>query len=40
MLAMLAQTAMPEAYEQGGWVVGITTVLGFLAAYAMKALAG
>lgn len=40
MLAMLAQTAMPEAYEQGGWVVGITTVLGFLTAYAMKALAG
>lgn len=36
MLAMLAETAMPEAYEQGGWVVGITTVLGFLAAYWMK----
>ncbi|MEK7285497.1 MAG: cyclic nucleotide-binding domain-containing protein [Chloroflexota bacterium] len=38
MLAMLAQTAMPEAYEQGGWVVGISTVLGFLAAYFMKTL--
>lgn len=38
MLAMLAQTAMPEAYEQGGWVVGIATVLGFLAAYFMKTL--
>ncbi len=38
MLAMLAQTAMPEAYEQGGWVVGLTTVLGFLAAYLMKTL--
>lgn len=36
MLAMLAETAMPEAYEQGGWIVGITTVLGFLAAYWMK----
>jgi CRP-like cAMP-binding protein len=38
MLAMLAETAMPEAYEQGGWVVGLTTVLGFLAAYFMKTL--
>ncbi|MBI2323541.1 MAG: cyclic nucleotide-binding domain-containing protein [Chloroflexi bacterium] len=38
MLAMLAQTAMPEAYEQGGWVVGIATVLGFLTAYLMKTL--
>ena len=33
MLAMLSETAMPEAYEQGGWVVGICTILGFLAAY-------
>lgn len=38
MLAMLAQTAMPEAYEEGGWVVGIATVLGFLAAYYTKTL--
>jgi CRP-like cAMP-binding protein len=33
ILAMLAQTAMPEAYEHGGSVVGICTVLGFLSAY-------
>lgn len=33
MLAMLAETAMPEAFEQGGWVVGVCTILGFLAAY-------
>jgi CRP-like cAMP-binding protein len=38
MLAMLAQTAMPEAYEEGGWLVGIATVLGFLAAYYTKTL--
>jgi ZIP family zinc transporter len=33
ILAMLAQTAMPEAYEHGGSVVGICTVLGFLTSY-------
>ncbi len=32
MLAMLAETMMPEAYEQGGSVTGISTILGFLAA--------
>ncbi|MEW6202330.1 MAG: cyclic nucleotide-binding domain-containing protein [bacterium] len=32
MLAMIAQTMLPEAYEHGGWLVGILTVLGFLAA--------
>lgn len=32
MLAMVAQTMLPEAYEQGGWLVGVMTVLGFLAA--------
>lgn len=32
MLAMTAQTMLPEAYEQGGWLVGTLTVLGFLAA--------
>ncbi len=40
MLAMLAETAMPEAYEQGGWVVGICTILGFLAAYFLISLRG
>jgi hypothetical protein len=32
MLAMLAETMMPEAYEQGGSITGISTILGFLAA--------
>ncbi|MEW5944992.1 MAG: cyclic nucleotide-binding domain-containing protein [bacterium] len=32
MLAMIAQTMLPEAYEHGGWLVGVLTVLGFLAA--------
>jgi CRP-like cAMP-binding protein len=32
MLAMAAQTMLPEAYEQNVWTVGIFTVLGFLAA--------
>jgi CRP-like cAMP-binding protein len=32
MLAMLAETMMPEAYEQGGSVTGMSTILGFLAA--------
>lgn len=36
MLAMTAQTMLPEAYEQGGWIVGSLTVLGFLAALFFK----
>lgn len=39
MLAMIAQTMMPEAYEHGGWLVGILTVLGFLSALMFRALA-
>lgn len=35
ILAMLAETAMPEAYEHGGSIVGICTVLGFLVSYYM-----
>jgi hypothetical protein len=30
MLAMAAQTMLPEAYEQNIWTVGIFTVLGFM----------
>ncbi|MFA7243888.1 MAG: ZIP family zinc transporter [Patescibacteria group bacterium] len=33
ILAMLADTMMPEAYEEGGFSIGIITVLGFLAAF-------
>jgi len=40
MLTMIAQTALPEAYEQGGWLSGIATLLGFLAAFFVKGLSG
>jgi ZIP family zinc transporter len=33
MLAMIAETARPEAYEQGGWLSGMATLLGFLSAF-------
>lgn len=33
ILAMLADTMMPEAYEDGGFLIGILTVLGFLTAF-------
>jgi ZIP family zinc transporter len=36
MLTMLADTMMPEAFEHGGPVVGLVTVLGFLAAGALS----
>lgn len=32
MLAMISNTALPEAFEQGGDVVGLSTVCGFLTA--------
>lgn len=32
MLTMVAETMLPEAFEQGGSVVGISTLLGFLTA--------
>lgn len=32
MLAMIAQTMLPEAYAHGGWLTGLMTVSGFLAA--------
>ncbi len=38
MLAMIAETALPEAYEQGGWLSGIATLLGFLAAFFVRTL--
>jgi zinc transporter ZupT len=37
MLTMIAQTMLPEAYEQGGGpIVGLSTLAGFLAAMAAK----
>lgn len=38
VLTMLASTMMPEAYEEGGHVVGILTTLGFLAAFMLSRL--
>ncbi|MCK4644554.1 cyclic nucleotide-binding domain-containing protein [bacterium] len=38
MLTMLAETMLPEAYEQGGAVVGLSTLAGFLAALFIKSL--
>jgi hypothetical protein len=37
MLTMIAETMLPEAFEQGGGtVVGLCTLAGFLAANAVK----
>jgi zinc transporter, ZIP family len=36
ILTMLADTMMPEAFEHGGAVVGLVTVLGFSAAFLLS----
>lgn len=36
ILAMLASTMMPDAYEDGGYSVGLVTVLGFLVAFVLS----
>ena len=38
MLAMIAQTMLPEAFEHGGWLTGLMTVIGFLSAIWMGTL--
>lgn len=38
VLAMLADTMMPEAFEEGGFSIGLLTVLGFLAAFIISKL--
>jgi len=35
ILAMLANTVMPEAYEEGDYTIGLVTVLGFLIAFVL-----
>ncbi len=40
ILAMLADTMMPEAFEDGGRLVALVTVLGFLLAFVVSRLAG
>jgi zinc transporter ZupT len=39
MLVMVAETMLPEAYQQGGPIVGMCTLLGFLAALLVKSVA-
>jgi zinc transporter ZupT len=36
MLTMIAETMLPEAYEHGGAIVGLSTLAGFLAALYVK----
>jgi len=36
ILAMLANSMMPEAYENGGFTIGILTILGFLVAFVLS----
>lgn len=38
MLVMIAETLLPEAYERGGAIAGMSTLLGFLAALGVKSL--
>jgi len=38
MLTMIAQTMMPEAFEQGGDVIGLSCLAGFLCALSSKLL--
>jgi zinc transporter, ZIP family len=38
ILAMLADSMMPEAYEKGGYTIGFLTILGFLVAFIMSRL--
>lgn len=38
MLVMIAETTLPEAYERGGAIVGLSTLLGFLASLAIKSI--
>ena len=37
MLTMIAETVLPEAFEQGGSVVGLSCLFGFLAALSLAA---
>ncbi|MCK4771757.1 MAG: cyclic nucleotide-binding domain-containing protein [Candidatus Latescibacteria bacterium] len=38
MLTMIAETMLPEAFEQGGAIVGLSTLIGFLTALVVKVL--
>ena len=36
ILAMLADSMMPEAYDEGGYLIGFLTILGFLTAFILS----
>ena len=36
ILAMLADSMIPEAYETGGYLIGLLTILGFLTAFILS----
>ncbi len=38
ILAMLTDSMMPEAYKEGGYAIGMLTILGFLVAFVMSRL--
>lgn len=38
MLTMIAQTMLPDAYFKGGSIIGLATLMGFLAALFFKSL--
>ncbi|MFM7573848.1 MAG: hypothetical protein ACKO4S_12055 [Snowella sp.] len=38
MLTVIAETMLPEAYAKGGPIVGLSTLLGFLAIIVIKSL--
>lgn len=38
MLSMIAETMLPEAFEQGGTIVGLSTLAGFLTTLFVKVL--
>lgn len=40
ILAMLSDTMMPEAFEEGHDFIGVITVLGFLVAFVLSKLGG
>jgi ZIP family zinc transporter len=40
ILTMLASTMMPEAYEEGGSLVGVVTAFGFLVAFTLSKIGG
>ena len=38
MLTMIANTVLPEAFERGGDIVGLSCLMGFMSALLVKAL--